>query len=302
MGRRHIAHLQAVGCEVTAIDPSEAARGRVRGEWPTISICGVLPGEETYDALVIASPASTHVEWLCEALRRRVPCFIEKPLAMSVADVMPMGSWTTLARYAPIVQVGYQFRFHDGARLFREIVHDRVLGDPLLGRFYAGSLLASWGGADYADALLEGSHELDVATWVLGPAHVVGAAAAHRSGGAWELLLRHASGILSNVHVNVLQADYCRGWRVVCARGTVYFSWDNTKAACVLTKNQQDVAHLHWQATPTDALAAAYLGELAAFLGTLRHGQRHPDACTLDQALEVLALCDRARELAERAA
>jgi myo-inositol 2-dehydrogenase/D-chiro-inositol 1-dehydrogenase len=85
---------------------------------------------EGADAVVIASPTDTHVEYLLRAGTAGIPAFCEKPIAMDLADT---DRAIEGIREAGIpVQMGFQRRFDPGYRAAHDLLASGALGDLLL--------------------------------------------------------------------------------------------------------------------------------------------------------------------------
>src|SRR5262249_20635942 len=78
------------GCELTWLcDASAEARDRVTARFPGVAQAGHLDellADQTLDAIAIATPVPTHAELAIRVLEAGKHCFVEKPLAQSVAD------------------------------------------------------------------------------------------------------------------------------------------------------------------------------------------------------------------------
>lgn len=79
------------------------------------------------DAVVIATPTSTHADLLVRAVQAGVPAFCEKPVALDVATTRNVLLAVT-AGNAP-VQIGFQRRFDAGYRAAREAAIAGELGE-----------------------------------------------------------------------------------------------------------------------------------------------------------------------------
>src|SRR5438128_3037079 len=79
IGRRHLSNLLALGCEVRAMDVSENARATAAAAYPAAKIADVMQFDGL-DAIVIATPIDHHLAWVEDAIRRRLPFFVEKSI------------------------------------------------------------------------------------------------------------------------------------------------------------------------------------------------------------------------------
>lgn len=280
-GSRHYASLRADGCDVAVADPQCEPDGSRRFATDADAARSFAP-----EAVVIATPADQHLAQLARwAFDQGLPTFVEKPL-FTTADWSREGE--------PVVHVGYQLRFHDAAIAFRDAVKNGVAGAPMSARFYVGQDMRLWPGRGYADALLECSHELDAARWVLGDGTLAGAA---RVGETWEMLLRHDSGCVTTAHLSGDQVMTRRFWEVVGTRGFVRWSWDDDEVA---SGSSLQETHVLWRGNARECNEHAYRAEIREFLRCARARDRQT-ACTLADGLAVLRWCDEARAMAGEA-
>jgi UDP-2-acetamido-3-amino-2,3-dideoxy-glucuronate N-acetyltransferase len=118
------------GCSVERIyDPAEEGRARVRELAPRAaqidSFTGLLDGEP--DGVVIAAPAELHHPLAREALQRGLNVFVEKPLALNVAQGAEL---VRLAEERGVVLcVGHVLRYHPALEAIL-----RAIGDGKIGR------------------------------------------------------------------------------------------------------------------------------------------------------------------------
>jgi predicted dehydrogenase len=273
MGRRRVAHAIVSGHDVRVYDTR-------RTDIPDAQM--IRPGEIgdwRPEAVIVATPAAVHAG-LFRQHRQSSHVLVEKPLALSIQDYgVSVRSETHLA-------VGYNLRFHPGLRLMRSQVHS--VGRPLYAHFRLRCLKRSWPGADYSDMLLEGSHELDLALWMLGPARVVGAGG---HGDCWTVLLRHDSGCISTVLLDgQYRGLYERSVKVVGTDGELDHVWLGHSWRWVLAATT-GVPQRAGTTTPDET----YAYESAAFFAACAGETSVSPACSVTEALDVLRLCDAAR-------
>jgi myo-inositol 2-dehydrogenase / D-chiro-inositol 1-dehydrogenase len=82
------------------------------------------------DAVVIASPTDTHVEYLIKAAAARLPVFCEKPIALTLEETDRAIEAVEKAQIP--VQIGFQRRFDPGYRAAHDLIASGRLGDVLL--------------------------------------------------------------------------------------------------------------------------------------------------------------------------
>jgi predicted dehydrogenase len=179
IGRRHLANLRALGCEVLSYDVSVFAPASTHKAEEFI---------DRADAWVIATPHDNHLFWAEWAAAKRIPFFTEKPLG----SLEQIERWRRLVAAASglTTQVGYQCRFHPKAQAMRALVPNPVGGD-----FHCVVDMAQWPGRAYGPLELEASHDLDLALWMGAPVNLAGQT-------DWRVSIENSPG------------GYCRSWSV----------------------------------------------------------------------------------------
>ncbi|WP_413683849.1 Gfo/Idh/MocA family protein [Prochlorococcus sp. MIT 1011] len=131
------------------------------------------------NGVIISSPAIIHLKQALLFLKNKIPVFIEKPLGIGLGEDKLIEEIKSLREEIPVL-VGYVFRFEKCLQVLRKYIQNKSLGVLVDADFYCGSWLPSWrqdfnyegtvsarknlGGG----ALLELSHELDIANWIFG--------------------------------------------------------------------------------------------------------------------------------------
>ena len=200
------------------------------------------------EAAVIASPAPFHVETATRLAETGAHLLIEKPIANHMDGVDAL--LTTAAARHVVVQVGYCLRFDPSLVAAHAAVASGGIGRVLKIRAEVGHYLPDWRpGADYRDGvsaqaslgggvLLELSHEIDYVRWFGGEVETIRARTARLgelemdAENCADLLLDHAGGVRSSVHLDMLQRRPTRHCRIVGTEGTV--EWDGIAHAARL--------------------------------------------------------------------
>lgn len=88
----------------------------------TSDAAAAIASSET-DAVVVATPHSTHARYVIQALRAGKPVFVEKPLAISMAEIDSIEMESNNGRSSPpVVMVGFNRRFSPLAVKMRELL------------------------------------------------------------------------------------------------------------------------------------------------------------------------------------
>lgn len=130
------------------------------------------------DFAIISNPSPFHVDTAIPLAQAGVHLLIEKPISSSLRNVEKLISLTKKNNCK--LMVGYNLRFLESLKFFREEVLSRSIGKILSVRAEVGQHLESWRpNMKYADSvsaqkklgggvLLELSHEFDYLSWIFG--------------------------------------------------------------------------------------------------------------------------------------
>jgi predicted dehydrogenase len=118
------------GVDVTVVCDTNADRlAHVRQRYAGVAICGSVGealGRSDVDAVVIATPASTHKALVEQALRSGRHVLVEKPMALDVAGCDAL---CRLAKEADrVLMVGYTFLYNAGVRKMKECMNGEHFG------------------------------------------------------------------------------------------------------------------------------------------------------------------------------
>jgi predicted dehydrogenase len=110
-------------------DASEDALDRVGPQFPTARRTTELDdllGDEQLDAVVVATPVPLHADLAVKVLDAGKHCFVEKPLAQSVADAERVVEASD--RAGKVLMVGHLLEYHPGVRKLKEVADSGDLG------------------------------------------------------------------------------------------------------------------------------------------------------------------------------
>jgi predicted dehydrogenase len=121
------------GCELVVVcDASRAAlewtQARTRGVRATSAVADVLAADDV-DAVIVATPTTTHHELTLAALEAGKHVLCEKPLAATVVECDELLS--AAERSGRVLFVGHTFLFNPAVRKMRELVEQGALGRML---------------------------------------------------------------------------------------------------------------------------------------------------------------------------
>jgi len=242
IGRRHLRNLVALGVSgLAVVEPDAGRRQQACAEVGARAIADLesaLAMRPT--AVLVCTPPNTHVAVARAALGVGAHVFIEKPIA-STRDAA-LEALVMEAQRTSRLLVGYNLRFHAGLRRVRDLATSGAIGRLLTARAEFGQYLPDWRpGGDYRSGyivrrdgggiLLDASHEVDYMRWICGEVTAVYAALGKLSLLEMEaedtavLVLRHHSGVLSEIHLDCVQRGYSRSCKLVGSEGTIEWNF-----------------------------------------------------------------------------
>jgi predicted dehydrogenase len=313
IGRRHAECLHAVmpDCEIVvwrqlASDTPEAraaASGADRIVFSAEEALAALP-----DFAIVANPAPCHVPTASLLAARGIPMLIEKPLADTQAAA------ATLRRdcepHHPLLMVGYVLRFHPSVIALRDYLQAGAIGDVLNARLHVGQHLSDWRpGTNWqksisvqralgGGALLELSHEIDLALWLFGRADAVTARIAPNTlpdidvEDNADLQLDLPSGKVISIHLDMLSRPARRSIEISGSKGRLRA--DLIAGTAELWRDNKPA----WESLtqPPRERNDIYKLQIEHFLNSLQSA--HPPAITLDDGVAVLTVVEAARRSA----
>jgi predicted dehydrogenase len=113
-------------------DPSHESRERVAPLFPGVGLTGDIDevlSDETVDAVALATPVPTHAALAIRVLQAGKHCFVEKPLAQSVADAESVLAAAQAA--GRTLMVGHLLEYHPGVIKLKELIDGGELGRVL---------------------------------------------------------------------------------------------------------------------------------------------------------------------------
>lgn len=260
------------------------------------------------DFAIVANPATGHIAAAMELAARHIPLLIEKPISDRCDDIDRLRRLCS-ANNVPVA-IGYVLRFHPLLRAVASILRAKCLGRVLAAQFDVGQDLRSWRpGRDWRDsvsakralgggALLELSHEIDLACWLLGQPVGVTARIAPSSlpsidvEDMADLILDLPDGLLINIHLDMVRSPPQRSLRLIGVDGTLEADLVTGRARYWASAEDR------WQDLPS-ALAEGddiYVDQLDHFIACIAKGT--PMEVTIDDGELVVRIVEAARRSA----
>jgi predicted dehydrogenase len=216
------------GCELTwCCDASEAARARWAPTFPgtrfTASLDDLL-GDPELDAVVLATPVPTHGELAETVLRAGKHCFVEKPLAQSVADAER--AVAAARETGRTLMVGHLLEYHPGVAKLKEIADAGELGP--IHYIYSNRLNLGKLRADENALWSLGAHDISVVLHLAGeePYEVEARGESYMRPGIEDVVfgfLRFPSGLAAHLHLSWLDPHKERRFTIVGGRRMATF-------------------------------------------------------------------------------
>jgi predicted dehydrogenase len=307
VGKRHLENFTALGARVSAIDPNASRLEEAAGRAPLLARHTSLDSALAaggFDAAVICSPPTRHVEQSMQCLQAGLACLIEKPLGVSAQSVAPLVELAQRST-APTL-LGYTYRWWQPLRDMREGVLRGDIGTPRHVRCIMSAHLADWHPWErYQDffmakaalgggALLDESHFLDVMLWIFG---MPGEVYAHveklsdldiDTDDNVDALLRYPSGLRVSIHLDLFGRPHEKSITISGDGGT--FGWSFEPNELRLGRE----AGASWQTRSYQLQRNdMFVGVAREFLDVL--ARKAEPTCTLEDGLRVLEVIEAMR-------
>ena len=261
------------------------------------------------DAVIISNPTALHMDIAIPAAEAGCHLLLEKPVSHSLERLEDLR--TIAARTGSRILVGFQFRFHPGLRLIRQLLDNADQPQTGIGRIISvhahwGEYLPNWhpwedhrrGYAARPDlgggVILTLCHPLDYLGWFLG--RVTNITAFTSSLGLNLLVedtadigLHFANGVVGSVHLDYVQRPSRHVLEMIGTRGTI--RWDNADGAVGLSIAGKDGSPGKWQTFPAPVgfeRNQMFLDQIRHFIRVCR-GEIQP-VCSLEDGIRALTL------------
>ncbi|MEO1063538.1 MAG: Gfo/Idh/MocA family oxidoreductase [Actinomycetota bacterium] len=116
--------LLALGAEVAVVEPDDRRRAEVSGR--AASSSSRLDEVDDADAVIVATPATSHEADVAAALELGVPIFCEKPFTTSSAAARRLAE-----AGGDRIHLMHVWRYHPGVELLGELARSGAIGRPL---------------------------------------------------------------------------------------------------------------------------------------------------------------------------
>jgi predicted dehydrogenase len=217
------------GCELAyCCDASDAARARAASMFPGVRLAadlGELLADPQLDAVALATPVPTHGELATRVLQAGKNCFVEKPLAQTVADAeLAVAAAQEADR---VLMVGHLLEYHPGVAKLKELTDSGELGEQIY-YIYGNRLNLGKLRADENALWSLGAHDVSVVLYLADdePIEVAAHGESYVREGVEDVVfcfLRFASGLTAHLHLSWLDPHKERRFTVVGSRRMATF-------------------------------------------------------------------------------
>jgi len=297
IGMRHMANLVALKTNVLCWKPGNYST--YQQEFINNNNIRVTKnvddGINRANAVVIASPADSHIEIALNCLAKKKAIYIEKPLSnglKNIESIKQMAEGNT-------IEIGCQLRSHHALKKLCSIIH----GSGNIGyyRFSMGHRIDKWRpGQDYTKlasvssikgggALFELVHMIDLAIWFFGPINQVSAFQDKRSkfritcDDITVINIKHKDGTLGQIQLDMLSPKYHCDIEVVSLEAV--YKIDITKG--VLSKETDDGSEIVCNKDESVSRNELFLRQMGHFIERLS-GHEVEALCPLQDGIESL--------------
>ena len=209
------------GCELAwCCDASADARERIGRQFPGARLTDDLDellADPELDAIVLATPVPTHAELAVSVLEAGKHCFVEKPLAQSVADAeRAVAAAESSGR---TLMVGHLLEYHPGVQKLKELAESGDLGDEIY-YIYGNRLNLGKLRADENALWSLGAHDVSVVLYLAGeePEEAIARGECYVRPGVEDVVfcfLRFPSGLSAHLHLSWLDPHKERRFTIV---------------------------------------------------------------------------------------
>ncbi len=215
-------------CELTwCCDAREQTHAPLRPRHPgarfTTELADLL-GDPDLDAVMLATPVPTHGPLAADVLRAGKHCFVEKPLAYSLAQAQQA---VDAARHSGrILMVGHLLEYHPGVRKLEQIIESGELGE--IHYIYSNRLNLGQLRADENALWSLGAHDVSVVLALAreDPVALEARGECYMRPGVEDVVfafMRFPSGLAAHMHLSWLDPHKARRFTVVGSRRMATF-------------------------------------------------------------------------------
>jgi predicted dehydrogenase len=253
------------------------------------------------DAVIISNPTALHLDVAIPAARAGCHLLLEKPVSNSMEGMNDL--FKAVEESGVEVLVGYQYRFHPGLQIVKELLNEKAAGRLFSVRAHWGEYLPGWhpwedyrqGYSARADlgggVVLTLSHPFDYLRWLLGEASEVWAFIGTLGDlsldveDCAEIGVRFFNGVVGSIHLDYLQQPANHYIEVIGTEGTILWNYADGGVRIYHTKiNEWQTITIQENFERNEML----LAEMRHFIDLISGKQK--SLCTLDDGVRAVEL------------
>jgi predicted dehydrogenase len=298
IGERHLRCFQQVGCDVALCETSDARRQEVAAQYRLAKTFAATDdaAKQTWDGVVICTPAHLHVEHVVQLAATTPALLIEKPLCTRLADVERLRAATA----GKVVQIAYVLRAHPAVQQVRRQLDEGQIGTLHEVTVVAGQHFPTFrpayreiyyarresGGGAIHDAA---THLFDLIQHLAGPLDWVFCDAAHQELPGVEVedtvhVVGRAGRVMVSLALNQFMAPNETHVQLNGAAGSLTIRLHEQRSGQFL----RDDAEWSWTAAPIKERDDLFRAQAENFLAAA--AGRQPPLCSLDEGVRALQI------------
>ena len=306
-GKRHARNFQSLGCTVSCMDPrrdrlDDLAADEIKVASVFTDLEDALSTPAAFDAVVVASPPSFHVDQCLAAMERGLPVLLEKPVSPDLPGCLRLQE--AVGEYKAPLLLGYTWRWWAPLAKVKNLVDQQVVGKLRYVKFTMAAHLADWHPWErYQDffmassalgggALLDESHWLDLMLWFFGMPQKIFAnidkisSLEIDSDDNVDMMVYYEDNLRVNLHLDLYARPHEKSIQFTGEDGTLI--WEPNQIR--IGKKMDPVWETEDFAYDRNDMFVAVAEEFINIIG----GQAD-HTCTIDDGVRVLKLIDAAR-------
>jgi predicted dehydrogenase len=307
-GKRHAQNLHSLGCTISCMDPRRERLEEVTAQPIDIksvftSLDDAFASDDRFDAVVIASPPSFHVQQSIYALQRDLPVLLEKPVSPDLASASKLHA--ALRDTGVPLLLGYTWRWWPPLMKVKQLLERQAFGELKFVKFTMAAHLADWHPWErYQDffmasrtlgggAILDESHWLDLMLWFFGMPQKLFAKVEKISGLEIEtddnvdMLVFYDSGMRVSLHMDLYARPHEKSIQFIGENGTLIWEPNSIKIGKEMDPDWE-IEEFNYDRNDM------FVGVAEEFLKMLAGDDTQ--TCSIDDGIRVLELIEAARQ------
>tara|TARA_B100001059_G_C17826125_1_gene581490 strand:+ start:2467 stop:3465 length:999 start_codon:yes stop_codon:yes gene_type:complete len=306
IGKRHLRNLLALGTNKENIACVETREDRIK-EVQEYGIKNVysnlddaLSGNESYDAAIICSPTSLHIDQCNVLSSKYINLMIEKPLSSNLDGIEILKK--NIKENKLVVLMAYIFRFTPQVQMIKKFIENKVVGQIYYVRGEFSEYLPDWHPyEDYRSfymaeksmgggSILDQSHIFDLVHYLFGGFKNVRAFNSKISNlevnadDISELIVEMNNGIIASLHTDIFGRQHQKFLEIKGEKGNI--KWDFYKNEVTLYNPEEKVLKV-FNKFQTD-LNLTYIDEIKHFLDCCKN--KKDTLAPLDDGIDTMKL------------